>query len=124
MKSRGLLTKAVVSGLLLFQFLAVSASDLTSDIQEVIKGKNAQVGVAVLYKDDAVAVNNDAQYPLMSVFKFHITLTVLKKMEQEGIPLTAGVTLGPSDIDTKTRSPMYKKYKSKKITLSYGDLIN
>ena len=124
MKSRGLLTKAVVSGLLLFQFLAVSVSDLTSDIQEVIKGKNAQVGVAVLYKDDAVAVNNDAQYPLMSVFKFHITLTVLKKMEQEGIPLTAVVTLGPSDIDTKTRSPMYKKYKSKKITLSYGDLIN
>ena len=124
MKSRGLLTKAVVSGLLLFQFLAVSASDLTSDIQEVIKGKNAQVGVAVLYKDDAVAVNNDAQYPLMSVFKFYITLTVLKKMEQEGIPLTAVVTLGPSDIDTKTRSPMYKKYKSKKITLSYGDLIN
>lgn len=124
MKSRSLLTKAVVSGLLLFQFLAVSASDLTSDIQEVIKGKNAQVGVAVLYKDDAVAVNNDSQYPLMSVFKFHIALTVLKKMEQEGIPLTAVVTFGPSDIDTKTRSPMYKKYKSKKITLSYGDLIN
>ena len=124
MKSRSLLTRAVVSGLLLFQFLAVSASDLTSDIQEVIKGKNAQVGVAVLYKDDAVAVNNDAQYPLMSVFKFHIALTVLKKMEQEGIPLTAVVTLRPSDIDTKTWSPMYKKYKSKKITLSYGDLIN
>lgn len=120
MKSRSLLTKAVVSGLLLFQFLAVSASDLTSDIQEVIKGKKAQVGVAVLYKDDAVTVNNDDQYPLMSVFKFHIALAVLKKMEQEGIPLTAVVTLRPSDIDTKTWSP----YKSKKITLSYGDLIN
>lgn len=60
----------------------------------------------------------------MSVFKFHIALAVLKKMEQEGIPLTALVTLGPSDIDTKTWSPMYKKYKSKEITLSYGDLIN
>ena len=45
-------------------------------------------------------------------------------MEKEGIPLTAVVTLGPSDIDTKTWSPMYKKYKSKKITLSYGDLIS
>lgn len=81
MKSRSLLTKAVVSGLLFFQFLSVSASDITSDIQEVIKGKNAQVGVAVLYKDDVVTVNNDAQYPLMSVFKFHIALAVLKKME-------------------------------------------
>lgn len=124
MKSRSLLTKAVVSCLLLFQVLSVPASDLTSDIQEVIKGKKAQVGVAVLYKDDAVTVNNDDQYPLMSVFKFHIALAVLKKMEQEGIPLTAVVTLRPSDIDTKTWSPMYKKYKSKKITLSYGDLIN
>lgn len=124
MKSRNLLSKAVVSSLLLFQVLSVSASDLTSDIQEVIKGKKAQVGVAVLYKDDAVTVNNDDQYPLMSVFKFHIALAVLKKMEQEGIPLTAVVTLRPSDIDTKTWSPMYKKYKSKKITLSYGDLIN
>ena len=124
MKSRSLLSQAVVSGLLFFQLLSVSASDLTSDIQEVIKGKNAQVGVAVLYKDDAVTVNNEDQYPLMSVFKFHIALAVLKKMEQEGIPLTALVTLGPSDIDTKTWSPMYKKYKSKEITLSYGDLIN
>lgn len=88
------------------------------------EGKKAQVGVAVLYKDDAFTANNDDQYPLMSVFKFHIALAVLKKMEQEGIPLTAVVTLGPSDIDTKTWSPMYKKYKSKKITLSYGDLIN
>lgn len=69
-------------------------------------------------------MNNDDQYPLMSIFKFHIALAVLKKMEKEGIPLTAVVTLGPSDIDTKTWSPMYKKYKSKKITLSYGDLIN
>ena len=110
--------------LLDFQVLSVSASDLTSDIQEVIKGKKAQVGVAVLYKDDAFTANNDDQYPLMSVFKFHIALAVLKKMEKEGIPLTAVVTLGPSDIDTKTWSPMYKKYKSKKITLSYGDLIN
>lgn len=124
MKSRSLLSKAVVSSLLLFQVLSVSASDLTSDIQEVIKGKKAQVGVAVLYKDEAVTVNNDDQYPLMSVFKFHIALAVLKKMEQEGIPLTAVVTLRPSDIDTKTWSPMYKKYKSRKITLSYGDLIN
>ncbi len=124
MKSRSLLSKAVVSSLLLFQVLSVSASDLTSDIQEVIKGKKAQVGVAVLYKDDAVTVNNDDQYPLMSVFKFHIALAVLEKMEQEGIPLTAVVTLRPSDIDTKTWSPMYKKYKSRKITLSYGDLIN
>ena len=124
MKSRSLLSKAVVSSLLLFQVLSVSASDLTSDIQEVIKGKKAQVGVAVLYKDDAFTANNDDQYPLMSVFKFHIALAVLKKMEKEGIPLTAVVTLGPSDIDTKTWSPMYKKYKSKKITLSYGNLIN
>ena len=124
MKSRSLLSKAVVSSLLLFQVLSVSASDLTSDIQEVIKGKKAQVGVAVLYKDDAFTANNDDQYPLMSVFKFHIALAVLKKMEKEGIPLTAVVTLGPSDIDTKTWSPMYKKYKSKKITLSYGDLIS
>lgn len=124
MKSRSLRSKAVVSGLLLFQFLSVSASNLNSDIQEVIKGKNAQVGVAVLYKDDAVTMNNDNQYPLMSVFKFHIALAVLKKTEQEGIPLTAVVTLGPSDIDTRTWSPMYKKYKSKKISLSYGVLIN
>lgn len=114
MKSRSLLTKAVVSGLLFFQFLSVSASDITSNIQEVIKGTNAQVGVAVLYKDDAVTVNNDDQYPLMSIFKFHIALAVLKKMEKEGIPLTAVVTLGPSDIDTKTWSPMYKNTSLRK----------
>ena len=100
-------------------------TQLETQLKEAIKGKKAEIGIAVIIDGkDTITVNNDIHYPLMSVFKFHITLTVLKKMEQEGIPLTAVVTLGPSDIDTKTRSPMYKKYKSKKITLSYGDLIN
>lgn len=51
--------------------------NLTQDIEKAIKGK--QVGVAVISGDKVFTLANDNKYPIMSVFKFHIAVTALKK---------------------------------------------
>lgn len=43
---------------------------LQEQLRETIAGKNAQVGIAVILDGkDTITVNNDCQYPMMSVFK-------------------------------------------------------
>ena len=61
---------------------------LEGKIAGFLKGKKATVGVAVLTdKDETILHNNEVHYPLLSVFKFHVALAVLDKMNREEIPL-------------------------------------
>ena len=61
---------------------------LEGKIAGFLKGKKATVGVAVLTdKDETILHNNEVHYPLLSVFKFHVALAVLDKMEQRGNPI-------------------------------------
>ncbi len=57
--------------------------NMTQEIEKIIKGKQASVGVAIIHNDDIIAIANEDKYPTMSVFKFHIAVTALKKMEAE-----------------------------------------
>lgn len=95
----------------------------TEAIENVINGKRASVGVAVLYDGKTWTVNNDVRYPLMSVFKFHIAAAVLKKMEKENIGLDSMVWIEPEQIRKNTYSPLAKKYPDQRIQISYRDLI-
>ena len=67
--------------------------NMTQEIEKIIKGKQASVGVAIIHNDDIIAIANEDKYPTMSVFKFHIAVTALKKMEAENIPLDKMVYL-------------------------------
>lgn len=95
----------------------------TEEIAGVISGKRASVGVAVLYDGKAWTVNNDGRYPLMSVFKFHVAVAALKKMERENIGLDDMLWIEPEQIRQNTYSPLAKKYPDQRIRISYRDLI-
>ena len=52
-------------------------TQLETQLKEAIKGKKAEIGIAVIIDGkDTVTVNNDIHYPLMSVFKFHQALAL------------------------------------------------
>ena len=56
---------------------------IEQQIDSLLKDKKATVGVAVLANDETVAVyNNQIHFPLLSVFKFHVGLAVLDKMDK------------------------------------------
>ena len=69
--------------------------NMTQDIEKISKGKQASVGVAIIHNDDIIAIANEDKYPTMSVFKFHIAVPALKKMEAENIPPVSYTHLDP-----------------------------
>lgn len=63
-------------GLIPVSLYAQSSSSLSEQLQKAIRGKKAEVGIAVIIdQKDTITVNNHAHYPLMSVFKFHQAIT-------------------------------------------------
>lgn len=106
--------------------LSISAqyTTLESQIKSIIKNKKATVGVAVLFDGkDLVAVNNDNQYPMQSVFKLPLAMAVLDYMEKNNLSMNAEVTIKKSDLMENTHSPLRDKYPEGNITLPISELL-
>lgn len=100
------------------------AGDLTSEIREVMKGKKAQVGVAVILNGkDTVTVNNDCRYPMLSVFKFHQALTVADSLQRNGLPLDAEIFIRKEELRQDTYSPLRDRYPEGGIVLPVKELL-
>ena len=57
-------------------------SELENWIDSLLNGKKATVGIAVWTdKGDMLRYNDHVHFPLLSVFKFHVALAVLDKMD-------------------------------------------
>ena len=93
------------------------------DIKEVIQEKKATVGVAILYQDKIFTLSDNQQYPLMSLFKFHVTVAALKKMDREHIPLDSTVYITREQMHENTYSPLRNKYPNQGIHISLRDII-
>ena len=97
---------------------------LEGKIAGFLKGKKATVGVAVLTdKDETILHNNEMHYPLLSVFKFHVALAVLDKMNREEIPLKHIVHVKASQLQPNTYSPLRQKHSSQDLDISLGELL-
>lgn len=114
--------------ILLFTFSAVIAQmpgkDMEKQIAYFVKDKKATVGVAVLTEDDEVIqYNNALHYPLLSVFKFHVALAVLDKLDKEHIDLESTIQVKSSQLRSGTYSPLRDKFPSQDLCLSWKDLL-
>ena len=59
-------------------------SELENRIDSLLNGKKATVGIAVWTdKGDMLRHNDLVHSPLLSVFKFHVALAVLDKMDKQ-----------------------------------------
>lgn len=102
----------------------VKLGELEKQLQEVIAGKKAQVGIAVIINGkDTITLNNDVRYPMMSVFKFHQALAVMYDLEQRKLPLTTPVHVKKSDLRPDTYSPLRDKYPGGDIDIPIKDLL-
>lgn len=96
---------------------------LVQQLQMLIQGKKAQVGVAVIVnKQDTLTLNNEVPYPMMSVFKFHQALAVAHELEQRGQSLNLLLKVLPEDLKKDTYSPLRDNYPQGNISLSVADL--
>lgn len=97
---------------------------IEQDIERIIRGKRATVGAAVLLDDGAVvSVNDNAEYPAMSVFKFHVVVAAMARMERENIPLDSMTEVAAASLLENTYSPLRDVCVGRDTCLSFRELI-
>lgn len=99
-------------------------SGLESRIDSLLKDKKAVVGIAVWTdKGEMLRYNNHIHFPLLSVFKFHVALAVLDKMDKHGTRLDSIISIKASQMLPNTYSPLRKKFPDRDFTITLGELM-
>ena len=113
----------IITTLLLF-FLGYSQS-LKKEINQIIKGKNATVGVSVLdfESNKSISINGNKKLPMLSVFKFHIALTVLDQVDQGKLSLDQNIFIKKEELLENTWSPIRENYPEGNFDMTLGKLI-
>lgn len=79
-------------------------------VERLIEGKDAEIGVAWMEGNALHSVNNEKPYPLMSVFKLHVAVALLRDMQQRGTSPDTTVSVRQEQMMKDTYSPMLKAY--------------
>lgn len=97
---------------------------IENTLQEYIAGKDARIGVAVIINNkDTVSVNGNRDFPMMSVVKFPLALTVVHWIDTNGMSLNDSITFGENDLNEDTYSPMLKKYGKSRKAMTVRELL-
>lgn len=92
--------------------------------ERILRDTRATVGVAVMAGDTLVARHNARiRFPLMSVFKFHVALAVLDKMDKQRTPLDSLVEIKAARMHSDTYSPLRKRFPDLDLSISLGELL-
>ncbi|WP_019990510.1 class A beta-lactamase, subclass A2 [Rudanella lutea] len=81
---------------------------LRTEIQRIVAGKKAVVGVSIIANDgkDTLSLNGDRRLPLQSVFKLHIGLAVLAQVDKGRFTLDQTVEVRKDDLLPDLWSPL------------------
>lgn len=90
---------------------------LKRELQREIKSYPATVGVALIVNGrDTLALNNEVQYPMMSVFKFHQALAVADYLQRNQMSFDTPLAVQKADLKENTYSPLRDKYPQGGVT--------
>ncbi len=114
---------------LAFQFYVSNAygqmQALRNKINAYLQLKQAEVGIAIydLEKGDTLTINENKQYPMQSVYKFHLALAVLKQVDKGKLALNQKLLLTKQDLIPKTWSPMRDRYPEGNVVLPLSEIL-
>ncbi|NJM54325.1 MAG: class A beta-lactamase, subclass A2 [Blastocatellia bacterium] len=122
------MTKILCVFLLLFapiQAFAQSIESLRQEINQIISTKNATVGVSIksIEEKEKLNINGDLDAPMMSVFKFHIGLTVLDQVDKGKLALDQKIFIKKADLHPKTWSPIRDDFPNGDMYLTLDQLL-
>lgn len=108
-----------------FQAFSQTTSDLRKELKQIIATKNATVGISIksIEDKDTLSINGNLKAPLMSVFKFHIALTVLNKVDEGKLSLDQKIFIKKKDLNENTWSPMRDDYSEGNMYLTLDKLL-
>jgi len=73
---------------------------LRQNIKQIVASTNAVVGVSIVGNngEDTIAVNAERHFPMQSVFKFHIALTMLSEIDKGNFSLDQKIKIQKKDL--------------------------
>ena len=98
---------------------AQQMSELENRIDSLLNGKKATVGIAVWTDKETCSGITTHTLPLLSVFKFHVALAVLDKMDKQSISLDI-VSIKASQMLPNTYSPLRRSFPTRISRLRLG----
>lgn len=115
----------ILFSLLSFSAFGQSKKELRQELNKIISSKNATVGISIkgIEDKDTLSINGNLKAPMMSVFKFHIALAVLDKVDEGKLSLTQEVFIKKKDLHENTWSPMREDYPDGNVNLTLDKLL-
>ena len=115
----------ILISFLSFQAFSQTTNDLRQQLNQIIASKNATVGISIksIEDKDTLSINGNLKAPLMSVFKFHIALTVLNQVDEGKLSLEQKIFIKKKDLHENTWSPMREDYPEGNMDLTLDKLL-
>lgn len=115
----------ILVSFLSFQTFAQATNELREQLNQIIAVKNATVGISIksIEDKDTLSINGNLKAPLMSVFKFHIALAVLNKVDEGKLSLDQKIFIKKKYLLPDTWSPMREDFPEGNIDLTLDKLL-
>lgn len=109
---RGFLACSCVLSLGILPVPAAAPAADSAAVQKLAHSLKAQVGMAVVMLDTGgtVAIGDETAYPMQSVFKFVLALSVLKRVDQGALNLDQMIHISPEQLVKDTWSPLRERF--------------
>lgn len=97
---------------------------LRQHIKQITASTNGVVGVSIVGNNgkDTIAVNAERHFPMQSVFKFHIAVTMLAEIDKGNFSLDQKIKIQKKDLVPGIYSPIREKYP-KGTTLTIAEIL-
>ncbi len=108
--------------LLIIIFSTLLACASITPFANEIKNKRADIGIACA-DDKTYWENSSRPFPLMSVFKLHVAVAIMDKINRGELSLNQTIKISAKELETDTWSPMLKKYPASGFNITLRNLL-
>jgi beta-lactamase class A len=98
---------------------------LKNNIEQILKTKDALIGISIrdIENGETLNINSDKHFPMQSVFKFHIALAVLDKVDKGELNIEQKIFISKNELLPNTWSPIREKYPDGNVKLTLAEII-
>ena len=98
---------------------------LKDSLEQFVNTKKANIGISlcVIEPNEKISVNGEKRYPMQSVYKFPLALTVLDAVDKKVITLNQKVHVAKSELRPNTWSPLREKFPEGDIDITVAELL-
>ena len=100
------------------------ADSLRNEMRHAVAGLRATVGVAFIHNDSLFTFNDSVRYPMLSVYKVPVAVTVLQKMAATATSPTTRIEVRREQWRPDTYSPMREAFRDSSTQVRLSDLLH